>query len=696
MSSSYESFDDFLATDQFQDNVEVKPFPFREDKSEEGTLNHLVLNFDSKESAAQSRMITYRRYMSLYKGIHWRYFDMRDNRRDFEYSPRKPRMVMNFCYEMTEQKVSQMARLKTNFTAIPHTGSNEDIQATEAVNLLLKAKADEVDIEKCQIEADRIKYIYGMSFNWVRWNPILGELLPAYKKMMDEKGEVKIKGKKVKDEVRQGDIEIIPLSPDKVFPELGRKDWREVREIDIVEWIHIDELKADYPSKADKIMENKRQKFDYEYLDYSRPEEYIMVRHFYYPPNKYEPKGVYIKYTDDVILEQTAYPFNHGKLPIVMDKDIEVYNELWGRSFYTNIENLQRFYNNILSSQARDYGVASTPKWMMPKGSCSIHDLNNELTIVEYTGPVPPQLITHSPTPQQGYKMQEDLEKKIAQLSRVYDISRGEVPAGVTANSALRFLDEQETQNIVTQEMSRKRKVLDTYKMMLDIMRQYYKPSDGRMIKYLGSDNSYLIKSFDTASFERVYDIRLQNTSALPDTKTGKISAIIDLNTATQTDPVFKREEVIQMLDLGLDETFTTQATASLNAAKEILAMMLRGEEVPEPKEWEDLIVHHTTLYREMQKPSFQLQVSEPIRLSIEARMKVLEGLMWLRSTKNQKFNMKLMDIEYYPLFFTPPAPPAPMMPPMGPEGAPQPAEQPMRTGEMELTKKMLQKETEQ
>jgi hypothetical protein len=653
-----QSFDDFDSTESLHAEIEqIEPFPLREDTTEEGTLEWLNGNFTAKEEKAYSRLITYRRYVYLYKGIHWRNTDLRDSNRDIEYNPRKPRIVINFVYEMTEQKVAQMARLNIAFACIPHTRENEDVNAARASKLMLMSRGEEIKLELLHIQADRTKFIKGTVFQFVLWDKKSGPKNPAYDKALSKTIKRKGNTKKMKVPVRAGDVIVKNLGPDRVFPELECKRWEECKEIEWIEWTHHKELKAQHPTKKEKIQENQRQHYDYRTNEISIPTSKVMVRHFYYLPCDMMPEGCYIKYTDDVILEKTVFPYKHGRLPCAIDTDIDVEDELWGRSFITNIEQLQRLNNSIWSSSARDFGVASAPKWMMPKGACSIHDLNNELTIVEFTGPTAPQLVTKNPTPNQSFQFTDRIENKISKLSKVYDISRGEVPAGVTANSALRFLDEQESQSAVVAEKKRKDRVIDVYKLMLEVMAQEYPKGPERMIKRIGKDNRYMIRSFKNSSFISVADIRIQNTSALPDTKTGKISAIIDLNMATQTDPVFKRAEVIQMLDMGLDETFVDQATAALSSAREILQMILEGEQAPEPEIWEDLIVHHTVFYREMQKPTFRRDVPVEIQEIIKTRMLTMETLMWNRSMSNEKFAMEIKTIDYYPLFFTPPKP---------------------------------------
>jgi hypothetical protein len=254
-------------------------------------------------------------------------------------------------------------------------------------------------------------------------------------------------------------------------------------------------------------------------------------------------------------------------------------------------------------------------------------------------------------------ELQDRTEKKIAQHSRVYQISRGEVPSGVTANSALRFLDEQESQTILVQETKRKHRVVRVAKMILDLMKQYYQPNDGRMVRMIGSKNEYMIKSMKQADFTKVYDVKMQNTSALPDTKTGKIAAIIDLNTATQTDPIFTKEEVTQMLDLGNDDYFKDRATVAVDAANTAFDALLQGDEINPPEPYDELLVHYSVFTKGVQQFSFKEKVDESTREKVKLHISALEMLMFERCKTNMKFCAAVLDIEIYPILFKTPMP---------------------------------------
>lgn len=652
--SAYETFDDFNSSEQMNEGAEQAPFQFRENKTDKGTLEWLNTDYDSAEKSAQSRLRSYRRWMALFKGIHWRDYDYRDNRRDDNgYSSRKPRHVVNFVYEMTEARVAQSARMKSSVTAIPHNDSQNDINNAKACKMLLDARAYDLQIEHLFQENDRQTYIMGMSFLKICWNPELGPTSPVYNKIKERDPKL-LKKKFPEGEIKVGDVEITPMGPDRLFPERGKKKWDQVDYVHSVEWMPIEEAKARYPKSANKIQENVRQLYNWDTTEISNPKNMVMIRTFWHKPTKFLPAGAHIVYCDDAILENTEFPYEHGQLPFVPQTDIDVYSELWGRPFITNIEQMQKMYNNIQSGIARDFGIGSAPKWVMPKGACDVNSLNNDFSIIEYSGPVQPQLVTKSPTNQGNFQLQEALEAKISQLSNVYDISRGQVPSGVTANSALRFLDEQESQRIIVQQQKRKNTVIKSYKMMLEIMRQYYKASDERTVRILGKTNEYLIKSLKSADFSKVYDVQLQNTSALPDTKTGKIAAITDLNQVTQANPIFRKEEIIEMLDLGTEDHFQSSATVAVNAARTNLQMMLEGGDAPEPKQWDELLVHYSIFCKALQETTFKTTVEPVVQQKIIVYVTVLENLMFERCKKNTKFLMEVSMLDNYPIFFQP------------------------------------------
>lgn len=583
----------------------------------------LKQDIENKIQSSRGRIDIYRRNLAMFKGIQYRSYESRDNIRDDNISIRNPKMCVNYVYDMVEQKVAQRARNKPGITFIPHNQDEwKDISNAKTAKILCDFKAKELDLNGKISECDKISFLQGTSFLDVGYD------------------------------IHKDDISLTTFRPDELFFQLGKRKLDDVVEYTTVQYLSVDQLKADYPDSAERITETDHTIFDYESFEEKSVAGYAKKYTYVHIPNKYFQPGCIITFCDSCILDWVEFPYADGKLPIEVLTDIDVIGELHGRPFVNNIVQMQRHHNLITSAIARNHGVASAPKWIVPKGACSINTLNNDVTVVEFSGPRAPALQQSNPTGQEIFMYQDKLEQFIGRLSGIYAISRGDVPPRISAASALMFLDEQEQQRDSQAISKRNKFIRNVYTKMLSRMKQFYKPEDGRMARILGKDNEYMVKSF-VKDFDFNCSVDIQNTSALPDSKAGRIQAIVDLNQATATDPIFKKEEVVQMLDLGADETFKNNATISLKAAQSILDSILDGDnEIPEPMPYDDLLVHYGVFMKALQARSFKEVIPSEVQQIIIERITTIEMLMWERSLRNATFRMKLEMLDNYPVFF--------------------------------------------
>ena len=425
-----------------------------------------------------------------------------------------------------------------------------------------------------------------------------------------------------------------------------------------MDWLHLDVLKAKYPEHADQIKINDDY-FFYDSADYAikKRKNHAAVFTYYHRKTKFLPQGAKIVYVIGCILEDGPLPYSHGKLPCVFDTDIDCPDELHGRPFLVNIAQLQNLHNMCMASIARNIAVSSMPKWVMPKGTVHRDKLNNEYGIIEYSGPIAPQMVTYSAINKDLYAMPDKFEKYIQSMSMVDSMARGEPPPGIKAAVALQFLDEQDQQRQSTGIAKRLRRIKEVYKMMISVMGDNYKREDGRMVRILGADNTYLISSFEQADFNSAYDVRILNASSLPDSKAGRISAILDLNTATQADPMFGKEEIAQMLDLANDERFKAKASVGVKAAETVIAKILKRQPVQEPQQWDDFIVMYPMLLKCLQEREYK-DVDQDILQTIKQYVMVMEGLMYNKAIKSPVFAAQLQRFYMFPVLFTVPQAP--------------------------------------
>lgn len=650
--------DDFSEMNQYSSNDTL--YAFIDHKNERECLEWLNNDIRDKINRAETRLERIRQLEALYKGINYRANDDRNVRDTLglgSVKPRDAKMFVNFVNEMVEAKVAQRSRFKPSIVVLPNNDDIKDQTNAQSCKQILDCKAQEIDFDKVFSDGDKIQFLRGESYTFVLWDKVAGGVNSTFKKM-EELG-IKVPGKK---NPMNGDVCIKVMGPGQAFPQIDKSNFSDVDDISYIEWVHVDELRALYPGK--KIEPSDESMYwDSSSMTRRSLKNHCMVVNYFHKVTRFMEKGSYVKYVNSGILEKKDLTelYDHGKLPCVFDTDIDLEGELHGRPFVENIARLQAVHNMVMASMARGYAIASAPKWVAPQGSVSINKTTNDYGLMEYKGAVPPQLVTYSGVPKDSWEYSDKIERYIEKGSSVYGISRGEPPKGIKAAVALQFLDEQELQRESRGMAKRQRRILDTYKLVLQTMAQHYTPEDGRIFKMLGQDNSYMVKTFNLEGVSS-YDIRMQNTSSLPDSKTGKIAAILDINMATQNDPYFGKEEISSILDMGNDQRFRDKLAVSVKAADTVVQRILNGEVNLQPNEWDDFVVQYPIILRALQERQYkdtELGIANELKEYITS----MEYLMIEKSKVSPTFAARLQGMYMFPIFYQ-----VPVAPPMPPE----------------------------
>ena len=662
--SRLETFDDFDGNESSQ--ADYKPFQFREQKDMENTLVWLNANFDQCYMAARDRLMSYRRFSSRYKNApRVNRGMMRESHRDLGNSSGKPKVQTNFFYQYIDQKVAALARMKLNLKFIPHnTTDQSDINDAEACNMLVNFRMKQLDINHLMSEQDRRTFKYGTSFAKIYWDKKAGPIDPKYKNMekymkrvpeLDELGQPTGKTLSIFD-VKVGDVGIKIMDTDAIFPERKKKCWNEIDFVDEIEFVNIDELRAEYPRKEIK-------KEAYTWLDIDdrgyNHDDVVMVHHFYHRPTKHLPSGIYIKYVESTILEwvddkEEVYTMMPDcELPFVPDFDIEMDDEFWGRPFLVNIEQLNNMFDLIQSGIARNIGVASHPKLLIAEGTVNLKQANNEYGVMQFRGPQKPEWLQHNYVNRGEFEIQDRLIKMMDAQAKVFEISKGQTPVGVTAATAIRLLEDQESvANQNTVEKKRKRVKAVYWKTML-MMNANYRDDDGRVVAVLGEDNEYMVEDFSQKpKFDKLASVDMEYVSALSDSRSGRVADIIDLNAANQKEPTFGRKEIIKLLDLGLEDAFKEEMSYSSVTSKTILEKLKKGQPVPPPEPTDDLIEMYGIFSRYVESLSYKTKLDPAIKKQIQDYIFGLEYLMTEQAKSNMLFATKVQAFDKFPMFY--------------------------------------------
>jgi hypothetical protein len=628
---------------------------------------HTVINKDKKEvhswlknvknallEEQDRRTKQQRQHLGKYRGVVESPRDRRDhNGRRFT---KVQRFVVNQLHDLTESKVSQMMRIKPAVEVLPTNDEWEDRSSAKVVGMLLKHLWNINDLDYYVRNQHRYARIFGENFLFVLWDKDKGDLHPSFVEARDQG----------KTEVVTEDGEVIKIDKDKpimtgdICYEL-EVPWRvllqrQQRYEDVEYCIRVTakptvDLQEKYPKLKEKITVTENlSTYDIENITDKYLEEHTVCYEFYHTKTGKVGTGAHITFTNDVILEMNEHPFTHGQLPFVRLTDLDVPEKLNGISKYEQILPLQNMLDNLSTLIAKNIYLTAHAKWAMPRGAAKIEQLGNDNTIIQYQGPVPPQLIQVQPNAPEVYQFRQQIKEEMQTLYGSQGVFRGEIPQGITAASALQFLNELENERASTDIAKHSDMVKDLAKMTIAVVSDKYDMEDGRVIRIVGENNKFLLRHFDAANLHKNYDVRYDLSTGLPESKSGKLQRIMD--TMQRNPSLFSPERWEELLDLGNTEKMQTLATAAVKSADSETDDMMNGEYVSPPEEWEDHIAHWQAHTRAIQSRSLKDEAPLEIINALKDHIFIHEEAMLMKAQTNPLFQSQLASLKLFPLFY--------------------------------------------
>ena len=647
------NFLDDLESQEIDPELKKDPFFKVVKKSESERLEWLNGVVHALIEQGKPRTMVQRDNLRLYRGVEVSLRNRHiDNDRNLRRLNKLQKFVVNHLYDLTETKVSQLSRLAPNVEVLPTNDEWKDRASAKVVSQVVKHLWYNNNMDYHIQNKHRYCRIFGEVFTFVLWDKNKGDLHPAYVKAK-ELGLKKVNldgygSFDIDTPLKTGDVCFELEVPWRVFLQRQR-NFKDCEYVFRVTTKPVEELKEEYPGKDIKQGDNLYM-FDMDSMQDMFVEDHTLVLEFWHKHTGKLAKGHYAKFTPSTILEESELPFNHGNLPIIRLTDLDIPEVMNGVSRYETISNIQKMYNNINTLIAKNIYLTAHAKWVMPRGAAKIEQLGNDNTVIQYQGPVPPQLIQTQPNPPEVYQYLERLKQDMQTVYGSHGISRGEVPKGITAASALQFLNELENERSTTDISKHGFMVKDMAKMTIAVAGDKYDPKDGRLVRIVGENNKYLIRHFDTAHLHKSYDVRFDNSTGLPETKAAKLQRILD---AMQRAPqMLSPERWEELLELGNIEKYITLTTAAVQAADSENEDILAGRPVETVQEWEDHIAHWESHSKVIQGRMFKEDVDPEARKTMVQHIKFTEIAMYEKAAKNPEFAAKLATLTNFPLFY--------------------------------------------
>ncbi len=646
------------------------------DKDDEGSkkIVHtwLINEVTALQRLNQDRFDNIKKNLAINKGLLYKDEDRKSSEdRDATKKREYTKIVANTLKKMNQIRASRLLKYKPAVAILPTNDEQTDKVAAETCENLIahiwyEQRFDGIKLPKLVNE----KGVMGEMYSFVTWNPELGDLHKSYKKavahqqkeklekvpLLTDDGQIKTdeKGNKIYIEkaVRNGDVQYTLRNPLEVlFERATTNEFMDSKYCFELETLDNDEARLRYPDAAKHIKGDK----DFQFYDFEAGHNYTDVRktqvyHFYHRRCSVLEKGRFISFTREGILSNKEFPYSHRQLPCVRWIDLTNPGEQHAISFFDDLRGKNGAYNNLTNMILRNEYLVGHPKWMMPAGAADIRELSNSITVVQYKGTTPPVLVQANPTGAGAYNLRQSFKEEIMEDSDVSRTGNGTPPAGITAAVALQYLSELEAERWNEPVLSHNESMLQLTKMTLAVAGDYYDTSDERMIRVQGEGNEWMSEMIDSAVLSKDYDVRVQNTSAVAESKSARIQTLMDL--AEKFPEEVGPDQVLDMYEFAQSKKFVKEATISLRAAMAENEMFISGKPVGDPADYEDQIVHWKAHVRAIREWSFKNRTPPEVQSKITDHIMATEMLLLKLAAKSASIAAKLQTLDGFPLFY--------------------------------------------
>ena len=260
------------------------------------------------------------------------------------------------------------------------------------------------------------------------------------------------------------------------------------------------------------------------------------------------PNGGMVTFVDTIAVEAytDGMPYEHNQYPFIK------FDHLYTDTFYcdsviSDIRDLQIAYNNIRAKIQESIRRSGLNTLVAPKGSVVGQKISNDIGQVIYFNPGlgAPQPLPPMQVPQHYFSELERILMDIEDISGQHQVSRGEAPPGVTAATAISFLQEQDDNYMTTTYQSVEVGMEKLAKQILTLCVQFW--DEPRKISAAGDTNAFDIQLLSGADIRNGTDVRIEGGSALPQSRAARQALVMDLMQQGFIEP----EKGMKMLEIG-------------------------------------------------------------------------------------------------------------------------------------------------
>ncbi len=453
------------------------------------------------------------------------YVDMIDGRIIKIPSPRnKVRQVVNRIKPVVRTEVSRMTSQEATVEVVPASSEQADILAAQAAQAVFLSLRERLELQKILRSAAWWCSVTGIGYIKTYWDPNTEE-------------------EDVNKQMAVGDHCFTAVSPFNIMvPDLLMEDIEDqpfvmnvfTKSVDWVKQYYPEVIKPDFKPtvvSTNEIMETHYLGTKSNAANDAKPDACLVIEMWVKPgATPLMPDGGKVSLIDDTIIDYSdkGIPYKHGQFPFAKIDSVQS-GSYYPTSVIQDLIPIQRELNRTRSQLLEARTLSAKPGWFYTEGSMDpnkVTSANGQMIGIK-PGATPP---TPIPLPQMPTYIMDLLQfdlSDIEDISGQHQVSKGSAPAGVTAGTAIQFLQEADNSYLATTHASLEDAMKKIALQSISLAVQFW--DSQRLVKVVGKDGSISAKYLQGSDLSSGTDIRIEGGSSLPQSKAARVALFMDL-----------------------------------------------------------------------------------------------------------------------------------------------------------------------
>lgn len=446
------------------------------------------------------------------------------------------RRCFNHIAPTLDTRLARLAKVRPSLEVRAFSDADDDMKTARLCSNILRSVKNRIDLDGVIARATLWSETCGTAFYKIVWNHEDGMVIGT-----DEAGY----------SVREGDVNVIALSPFEIYPDSLAAERME----DVGSIIHAKAVPVSYIRDKFGVETEGRTIADFPLMPFSaasgwkrpadgdeRPvlEDAVILIERYIRPDGEHPDGRLEIVAADKLLYEGDLPYCNGDrgeriFPFVRQTCIALAGAFFGTSVVDRMIPLQRAYNAVRNRKHEFLNRLSTGVIAVEDGSVDAEELAEDglypgKVLVYRRGSEKPGFLDGGSIPAEFEKEEERLSGEFILVSGMSEISRNSAnPTHVTSATGLQLLIDQDTNRMQMSVESVERAVRETGKQILHLYKQF--AGARRVLRMTGTGGDTELVAFSQS------DISADDVQFEP---------------GYERTPEQKREDILSLLSLGL------------------------------------------------------------------------------------------------------------------------------------------------